>query len=173
VNRIAVSFFLLLALNFSGCYFPRFNFTGAPGGETLPEDVQTLSILQFDNQASIVVPSLTQTIAEDLRDVFQSRTKLRLVQNAGDMNLTGTISDYDVSPISIQGNDLASQNRLTISVHLEMECPSHEELAWKADFTNFSDFGADQQLSDIEDALIEEILRKIVQDIFNKAFGNW
>lgn len=164
---------LVVAAVLSGCYFPKFNFTGAPGGETLPDDVNTISIIQFENQAGIVVPSLAPDITEDVRDIFQSRTKLNLVEVAGDLNLVGTITGYSVSPISITGSDVAAQNRLTINVHVEMQCDAHEELVWESNFNNFADFSADQELSDVEDALIEEILEKLVTDIFNKAFGNW
>ena len=40
-------------------------------------------------------------------------------------------------------------------------------------FSSFTDFDSRKTLTQVESALIEEITKKLVDDIFNKAVINW
>ena len=35
------------------------------------------------------------------------------------------------------------------------------------------DFNSTENLSDVEDILIEEITKELLEDVYNKAFVNW
>lgn len=160
-----VSAVFLLCLNGCGIY----SFTGA----NVNEDIKTISIQQFENTASIVVPNLVQTFSETLRDKFLTQTSLSLVKENGHVNISGRITDYTVTPINIQGNQTAGQNRLTITVFVKFENELNPEENWEQSFSNFTDFAAGGNLNALEQELIREINDKITQDIFSKAFANW
>jgi len=159
--------FIMPVLYFQACGV--YSFTGA----TVHQDIKTISIQQFENTASIVVPNLIQTFSEALRDKFLTQTSLSLVRDNGHVNISGRITDYRVSPINIQGDQTAGQNRLTITVFVIFENELSPEENWEQSFTNFSDFGGNTNLSVVEQELIRDINDKITQDIFNKAFANW
>ena len=55
-------------------------------------------------------------MTESLKDQFISQTNLSLTDANGDLQFEGEIIEYKVKPISIQANETAAQNRLTISV---------------------------------------------------------
>lgn len=159
-----------LLLVSGGCRI-RYTLSGA----SIPADIETVSIDLFENNAPIVIPSLAQDFTERLRDKFLSRSSLRLIQSGGDLYFQGTITRYEVKPLALQGDNQAAQNRLTISMSVSLTCEKHNELAWETPrtFSQFADFDAGTDLAAVQDLLIEEINDKLVQDIFNKAFGNW
>lgn len=158
---------LLFALSFSACGIYSFS------GGKLRDGIETLSVAFFDNNAQIVVPSLSQTFTESLKDRFISQTNLRLVTEAGHMQFSGSISDYRVAPIAIQGDDVAAQNRLTITVKVKYENTLYSDENWDKTFSQFADFPSTQNLSDVESELITQINEQLTLDIFNKVLANW
>lgn len=159
---------LVLLLTIPGCGI-RFTFSG----NKVPEDVRTITIDQFVNNAKLVSPSLAQDFSEALRDFFLKRTNLRLVSSEADMMLTGEINRYEIAPINLTGDATAAQNRLSMSIQAKMESTKHPELAWSESFNNFADFDASANFSAIEKDLQTEITQKIAQDVFNRTFGQW
>lgn len=142
-------------------------------GASIPENVKTVSIEYFENQAALTNPNFPQIITEALRDKFITQTRLKLVNSDGDVHFRGVITAYQSTPVAVGGNDQASLNRLTISVVVSYENKLNEEQNFNQSFTRFADFAASQNLSSVEDALMNEIASQLVQDIFNRAFLNW
>lgn len=152
---------------FSGCGIYSFQ-----GGKLKP-GLDTVSIELFENSASLVVPTLAQDLTEALKDKFQSQSNLRLIDYDGDLQFSGTITGYSVSPVAIQGDETAAQNRLSISARVVYDCTEYPEDSWQQSFTQFSDFESNQNLSDVEGELIIDIIDKLTTDIFNKVLSNW
>ncbi|MEZ4887326.1 MAG: LptE family protein [Chitinophagales bacterium] len=146
----------------------KYSFTGT----SINPDVKTVSVERIPNQASLVLPSLSQTLEEKLKDKFTTEARLDLVTEEGHAAFSGTITQYDIRPAASGANDQAALNRLTISVRMEYTNSITEE-NWSSNFTHFSDFDRDANLTDVENSLIDEITDRIVDDIFNKAFSNW
>lgn len=142
-------------------------------GASIPENVKTVSIEYFENQAALTNPNFPQIITEALRDKFLTQTRLKLVNSDGDIHFRGVITAYQSAPVAVGGNDQASLNRLTISVVVSYENKLDENQNFNQSFTRFADFAASQNISSVEDALMNEIATQLVQDIFNRAFLNW
>ena len=158
---------LLLAL-LSGCSV-KYSFTGA----SIPPEVKTINIKYFPNNASLVEPTLSQKLTDALRDKFTSETNLVLVNDGGDLVLEGSITGYTTSPVAIQGDDQAALNRLTITLDVVYTNMFEENMSFDSKFSRYSDYSSDQNLADVQEALIEEINTMLVEDIFNKAVINW
>ena len=80
---------------------------------------------------------------------------------------------YNVSPQTIQSNEVAAQNRLTISVNVKFTNIKDEKQDFESTFTRYADFPSNTNITSIEDQLITEINQQLVDDIFNKAVINW
>ncbi len=158
---------LLLAL-LNGCSV-KYSFTGA----SIPPEVKTINIKYFPNNASLVEPTLSQKLTDALRDKFTSETNLVLVNEGGDLVLEGSITGYNTSPVAIQGDDQAALNRLTITLDVVYTNMFDENMSFDSKFSRYSDYSSDQNLADVQEALIEEINVMLVEDIFNKAVINW
>ena len=147
----------------------NYSFTGA----SISPEVKTVSIEHFQNLAPLVNPTLSNSLTEDLRNKFVSQTRLNVVSAYGDLNFSGEIRDYRIQPVSIQGNEVAAQNRLTISVRVKFVNSIDTSQNYEKTFSHFADFDSRQQLVQVEQALVAEILEKLVEDIFNNAVANW
>jgi Lipopolysaccharide-assembly len=158
---------LLATLLFAGCGI--YSFTGGK-----PKDgLRTVSIELFENNATIIVPTLAQDLTEKLKDKFISQSNLQLLTYDGDMQFSGKIINYNVAPIAIQGNESAAQNRLTLSLSVKYNCTKYPDDSWEQNFSQFADFSSNVNLSDVEEELIKDLIDRLTTDIFNKSLANW
>ena len=162
---------LLYCALFLGLVSCKINYS-AQGGP-IDQNLKTISIDQFSNQASLGPSTIGFTFTEKLRDLFQSQTKLELISSNGDLSYEGTISSYTIQPISVQGNQTAAQNRLTIAVKVTFVNQIDEKKNFDQSFTRFADYSSSSDIGSIQDRLIEEIFDQITQDIFDKTLGDW
>ncbi|MCG1036247.1 LptE family protein [Polaribacter sargassicola] len=160
------SFFISL-LFFIAC--GAYSFTGGSTG-----DAKTLQIDFFPNQAALVEPSLSQTFTQELIDLFTRQTNLTTVKSNGDLYFSGEITNYRVTPMSATSDQTAAQNRLTITVNVRFENKLVEKDNFEKQFSFYSDFAADAQLTgSVLDAALEEIIERLTQDIFNASVAKW
>ena len=147
-----------------------YSFTGA----SISPQVKTISIQYFPNNASMVVPTLSRSLTDALRDYFTSQTSLVLVDRNGDLNIEGAITDYSVRPQAIQGNETAAMNRISISISVTFTNKKNEKQNFEnVSFTRYQDYQSSLSLSTVEEDLIKEINDQLVQDVFLKSVVNW
>ena len=160
-------FTILLSISFTSCGI--YSFTGA----SIPTDAKTISVNYFNNKAAIVQPSLSQVFTEKLKDMFLEQTNLSISENEGDLIFSGFISKYQIRPMAIKANETAGKNRLTISVKVTYNNSLDSENNFEHTFSRYRDYDSTQNISDIENTLIEAITNELAEDVFNKAFVNW
>ena len=167
MRQLLACILLVFAISIYGCGV--YSFTGA----SIAPDVKTVTIQYFQNRASIIEPTLSQKFTEKLKDKFVSQTSLRVVESNADLLFEGQISDYRTQPIAIQGDQTAAQNRLTITVNVKFSNIKDNKQNFETSFSRFADYPSDKSLNEVEQNLIEEINKQLVDDIFNKAVSNW
>ena len=91
----------------------------------------------------------------------------------GDMNVAGEIVNYDTKPMAVTKDEQASQNRLTIVVKIYFTNKRHPEEDFEKTFSAYADYDANEMLDAVEETLCEEIIEKLVEDIFNATVANW
>ncbi len=166
INKLFAVLSLLIFLQ--GCKV-NYSFTGA----SIPPNVKTININYFPNNASLVAPSLSQKLTDELSDRFTSQTDLTLVNKGGDLILEGYIKDYRTNPVSIQGNDQAALNRLTITIFVKYTNTFDDTKSFETTFSKYEDYSSSQNLTAVQDGLIDAIVEMLVTDVFNKAVINW
>ncbi|CAI8221565.1 MAG: Uncharacterised protein [Cryomorphaceae bacterium] len=158
---------ILLSISLTSCGI--YSFTGA----SIPTEAKTISVDYFNNKAATVQPTLSQVFTERLKDMFLEQTNLSLSENEGDLSFSGYISKYQIKPMAIKANETAGQNRLTIAVKVTYNNSLDSENNFEQTFSRYRDYDSAQNISDIENTLIEEITNELAEDVFNKAFVNW
>jgi len=143
------------------------------GGANIKPDVQTVSIQDFPNRAPKGPANIGQEFTNKMKDKFQSETRLTLVNERGDLNFSGGITDYQTRPVSVGGEQTAQMTRLTITAHVQFTNEKHPENSYETDFSHYEDFEASQNLNQVENRLVDEITEKLIDDIFKKAVVNW
>ena len=75
--------------------------------------------------------------------------------------------------MSIQKEDMAAQNRLTITVKLKFTNSKEPDANFERTFSAYEDYDSNLSISDIEDDLSLDIVKKLTEDIFNATIANW
>lgn len=163
-----IIFILLVGMLSFGCTM-SVSLTGA----SIDESIKTTTIEIFENQAPLTNPNFTRIITEGLRTKFIQQTRLKVINEGGDVNFRGAVTGYSTQPVAVGGNETASLTRLTITVSVEYTNRLDENKNFNQSFSRYADFDATQNLNQVEDALMNEISNQLVQDIFNKAFLDW
>jgi len=166
-----IVFFALLVLMvglFHGCKI-NYSFTGA----NLSPDIKTFTVYYFPNRARLVNPTLSQTFTERLKEKLERQTSLNELAENGDIEFEGQITGYEIRPMAIQKDDLAAQNRLTITVRLKYTNNKATEESFDRNFSGFEDFDSSLSISEVEDELTTLIVQKLNEDIFNATIANW
>jgi len=145
-----------------------YSFTGAA------IEGRTINVHFIENNARTVVPSLSATLTEKLRQRILSQSSLSQVNNdMTDYDVSGAINGYDVTVASVTGKETSLLNRLTITVSITFKNKLNEKANFVQSFSRFADFSSDQNIQNVEVKLISEISDQLADDIFNKAFVNW
>lgn len=143
-------------------------------GTSIQPDVKSITINYFEYTALKVNPSLSNQMTEAVQEKFRKLTKLEQVDMDGDLEIVGAITGYDVKATSIGANEQAAQNRLTVNVKVTFINRKYPEDNFEdKGFSAYADFDAMQSLESVESGLCEEIVEKIVEDIFNSTVANW
>ena len=170
MNRILTLLFhtLLTSILLTSCGV--YTFVGA----SIPPEMTRIEVPIFDNQAPIIVPSLSQSFTEALKDRIRTQSVLTIVQETGNATLEGYITNYSIQPIAIQGNQTAGLNRLTITVFVRYTNHLDNKLSFEQSFSRYLDFSTkNQSFEQQELTLIGNINTMLAEDIFNRAFANW
>jgi len=142
-------------------------------GASISKEVKTAEVPYFQNRALVVQPMLSRELTEKLKDKIQSQTSLKLVNESGDVQFVGEISNYVVTPAAITGDNVAAKNRLTITVKVKFTNSKESQFDFESSFSRYADFNSNLSIDAVETDLIKEIGDLLVEDIFNKAFVNW
>ena len=162
--------FIAIIITLSGCY----SFKGA----TIPAEMKTINVPFFENNAALVDPQLANNLTEALRLRIRTQSKLSITQNDAQGKFEGSITDYDIKPISIQDNakPIAGANRLTITVSVTYtnKVKGHEKESFKQIFSAFTDFSlSGQPLSAQQATLNKKVIDQLTENIFTRAFEQW
>ena len=143
-------------------------------GTSIPPEMKTISVDFFENGATLVVPYLSQSFTEELKNRIRNQTGLSVIRTEGDANFQGRITDYSISPVAVQGNERAGLNRLSITINVKYTNVLKPEQSFEQSFTRFQDIDLNAgALQTQESKLIPLINRQLSEDIFNRAFANW
>jgi hypothetical protein len=164
-----IIFFIIIFTLISNSCTVNYSMTGA----SIAPDVKSVSVQYFVNRAPLGIANLEQYFTDELKDKFKSQTTLTVVTDGGHLDFSGEITKYLMRPMAITGDEIAAQNRLTITVHVKFTNEIEPQYNFDQDFTQFTDYNSDLDLSSVEQGLMEDIVEKLIEDIFNQSVVNW
>jgi hypothetical protein len=178
LKKYRFSFILLLAVVLlasimnTGCHVYSFNDIGA-----IPDSIKTVRINFIENKAPYVNPQLSPTLTDRLKQKITSQTRLAQTNNDNaHYDIHGYISDYSVSTSGVSTNQngvsQGSINRLTVTVHMTLN-NQLSNTSKDFDVTRNFDFSANQSLQAAESGLMNDMVRNLTDDIFNRIFSDW
>ncbi len=169
MKRILMMLAMSVTLLLGGCSIVNYSFSGT----SIQPDVKTVTINYFDYKALKVNPNLSNDLTEALKDKFRKLTKLEQVEMDGDLDLQGEVTGYEVRAAAVTANEVAAQNRLTVTVKLKFTNRKYPEDDFEKSFSAYSDYDSTNSLDAVESTLCQEIIDKLVEDMFNASVAQW
>lgn len=167
MNRRNYLILAIASLLLAACGIYKFNDT------SIAPDVHTISVYNIENRAMKVNPILSNTLTVALQDQYRKLTKLEMLEEGGDLEVSGFITSYDVTPTAVTSQEIAAQNRLTVTVKITFRNNKHEEENFEKSFAAYQDYDSNLSLDAVEAQLTDEIVEILVEDIFNATVANW
>ncbi len=168
-KRIFIALALVAIFLGGGCSIVHYSFSGT----SIQPDVKTVVIHYFEYKALKVNPSLSNDLTEAMKDKFRKLTKLEQVDMDGDIELEGSVTGYEVRASAVTADEVAAQNRLTVTVKLKFTNRKYPEEDFEKDFSAYADYDSTNSLDAVEASLCEEIVDKLVEDMFNASVAQW
>lgn len=164
---------LLVVVIFNSCSI-KFN------GASIPPEMKKVNVLFFENNATLVVPSMATNITETLKNMIRNQSSLNITTNEPDAVFSGNITNYDIRPTTVidannggVGNT-SPMNRMTIRVNVKYTNNLNPKMSFEESIERFIDFPtAGGSFTSQEPALNKKVIDLISQDIFDRAFANW
>lgn len=158
---------LFAASSVSSCWIYSFS------GTSIQPDVKTICIEPVKNNALKTNPSLANSLTEALLDKYKKLTSLDEVNDEADLYLSASIESYDVKPSAVTADEVAAQNRLTVTVKVTFVNEKHPEENIEQSFAAYQDYNSERSLDEVEATLCEDIIETLVEDIFNATVAQW
>lgn len=144
------------------------------GGNINYDKVKTISIADFPIKSDYVYAPLATKFNEDLKDIFIRQTRLSLVNTNADLEISGEITGYNQYNQAVSADGYSSETKLTITVNVNfVNNTNHAEDFENQQFTAFRTYDSRELLTTVQDALIAEMTKEIVDQIFNATVANW
>ncbi len=160
---------LVVLITASGCTV-SYKFTGASIDYT---KVKTISLENFQNRAAYQWGPMAPMFNEALNDAFVQQTKLQQVTRGGDLQLAGEITAYDQYNKSISSDGYSSMVQLKMVVNVRFANNTNHNEDFERQFSATREFDATQSLDSVQEELVDQMIKEIVEAIFNAAVANW
>ena len=162
---------MIVALCLTACSI-SYKFNGASIDYT---KVKTISFETFPNRsAGFVWGPMENLFNTALQDIYLQQTALQQVNRDGDLQLSGEITNYDAfnKGVGADGYSTMAELRMTVRVNFSNKSNPQENFE-NQQFTASREYDASQQLSAVQDELVNQMIKDIVEQIFNATVANW
>jgi len=164
-----ITVLLLMVAGLSGCKI-SYSFSGSSIDYTV---TKSITISDFPNQAPLVYPPLAQNFTEALKDKYIRQTKLQMLTANGDLELEGEITGYDIAPMAIKEDAYSSMTKLTMTIRVRFTNRANPEKDFEQSFSAYREFDSQLMLQDVQETLNEELVKEIVEQIYNTTVADW
>ena len=166
----SIKFLLLGALivSIAACKV-RYGFNDA----SIDPSIKTVKIMYIENRARYVNPQFAQKLTDKVQQKITTGTKLtRTNVDTADYVIGGTVTTYDGTQTVGVSSQQANTNRLTVTVHITLR-KTKESKTEEFDVSRSFDYAASLAFATAEAQLLDEVVRTLTDDIFNRIFSNW
>lgn len=141
-------------------------------GISIQSDVKSISVEAIENKAMRVNPALSNALTEALIDQYRRFTSLE-IEDEGDMVVSGVVTSYELTSLAVTAQEQPSMNRLTVQVRIKFENKKYPKDNFEKSFAAFEDYPSLSSFDSVESTIVDEIVKKLVKDIFNNTVARW
>lgn len=168
-KNILISMTLLCTIVLAACTV-SYKFTGTSINY---DKVKTVSLDKFPIRANYVWSPMESMFYNSLTDAFAQKTKLKVLKRNGDLQLSGEIVEYSQTNKSVAADGYSAQTQLKMTVNVRYVNTTNHNEDFEQRFSATTNYDSSQQLVNVQEALVEEMIKDIVDQIFNATVANW
>lgn len=160
-----------MALLFAACSI-SYKFNGSSIDYT---KIKTISFETFPNRSiGFVWGPMESMFNTALQDIYLQQTRLQQVRRNGDLQLSGEITNYDAYNKGVGSDGYSTMAELRMTVRVTFVNTKNPQENFEAQqFTSSREYDASQQLASVQDELVNQMIKDIVDQIFNATVANW
>ena len=159
----------LVMLGLTGCSI-SYKFNGSNIDYSL---IRSISIEDFPNNAALVYAPLSNAFSEELRDTYQRQTRLQIRSSGGDLELSGEIIGYDVTPMGVASDNYAAETKVTLRIQVHFTNNIHPEESFDRTYSAYQTFDSSQTLNAVQETLCQTMIKELVENIYNDTVAKW
>lgn len=165
ISILAVSLCFLVACTVSY----KFN-----GSSINYDKVKSISFENFPNRsAAFVWGPMESMFNTALQDKYMQQTRLKQVRQNGDLQLSGEITNYDAYNKGVGSDGYSTMAELKMTVNVRFVNNTNHAEDFEQQFSASREYNSTQQLSAVQEDLVNQMIDEIVEQIFNATVANW
>ena len=170
INRIwKVGLVVMLTMVVTACSV-SYKFNGASIDYT---KTKTIQIAEFPIRSSYVWGPMGPLFNNELKDKFNSHTRLIQVKRDGDLKLEGEITRYDQRNKSVSSEGYSAQTELSMTVNVRFTNNKNHAEDFEQQFTATQTYESTRSLNSVQEDLVGLMVKDICEQIFNATVANW
>jgi outer membrane lipopolysaccharide assembly protein LptE/RlpB len=108
-----------------------------------------------------------------LKDQYADHTKLVQVKRNGDLKLDGEITRYEQRNKSVSSEGYSAQTELTMTVNVRFTNNKNHEKDFERQFSSSTTYETTQSLNSVQEELVTQMTKDIIDQIFNATVADW
>ena len=168
-KSLIASAFLSILVILSACSV-SYKFNGASINYN---ETKTIQIAEFPIRSCYVWGPMGPMFNNALKDEFANHTRLRQVSRNGDMKIEGEITNYSQRNKSVSSEGYSAQTELSITVNVRFTNNANHNQDFEKQFTASQSYETTKSLNSVQQELVEQIIKDLVDQIFNATVANW
>jgi hypothetical protein len=134
---------------------------------------KTIQIEEFPIRSPFVWSPMGPFFNNELKDKYNSFTKLQQVRRGGDLKLEGEITRYEQRNKSVSAEGYSAMTELSMTVNVRFTNNVNHSDDFEQQFTATQSFDSRQSLNAVQEELVNKMIKDIVDQIFNATVANW
>lgn len=159
----------LVAVIVSACSV-SYKFNGASIDYT---KTKTIQIAEFPIRSSYVWGPMGPLFNNELKDKFNSHTRLEQVKRNGDLKLEGEITRYEQRNKSVSSDGYSAMTELSMTVNVRFTNNVKHSDDFEQQFTATQSYESTLSLNSVQEELVGQMIKDICDQIFNATVANW
>ena len=134
---------------------------------------KTIQIEEFPIRSPFVWSPMGPFFNNELKDKYNSFTKLQQVRRGGDLKLEGEITRYEQRNKSVSAEGYSAMTELSMTVNVRFTNNVNHSDDFEQQFTATQSFDSRQSLNAVQEELVNKMIKDTVDQIFNATVAIW
>ena len=170
MKRLKLILLACLLVLLASCSFKGYKFNGASVDYS---KTKTIQIADFPIRSSYVWGPMGPLFNNRLKDQFADHTKLIQVKRNGDMKIEGEITQYTQRNKAVTSEGTSAQTELSMTVNVRFTNTKNHAEDFEKQFTATASYETTRSLNSVQEELVIQMTKDLVDQIFNATVANW